>query len=175
MSTNGIATPVSDKIQDTVLGIRISSTDKAAFEKKAQKAGRNLSEWARDTLLDVPEFDPNTRSLKEATLDEMLTNFLTEQAKQYKHFLSTAEQLFAPLAQQMANHREWMKGTLTGFSGDVEQQVGKVTAAIEQQDQRAAARLKDTDRRFYARWIYVCLATFLLSAISGFALGYWRP
>jgi hypothetical protein len=175
VGSNGIATPVSDKIQDSVLGIRISSADKTALEKKAGRAGRSLSEWARDTLLDVPEFDPNTRSLREAALEEMLTNFLTEQAKQYKHFLSTAEQLFAPLAQQMANHREWMKGTLTGFSGDVAQQVARVTTAIEQQDQRAAARLKDADRRFYARWIYLCLAAFLVAAVSGFAFGYWRP
>jgi hypothetical protein len=175
VGSNGIATPVSDKIQDSVLGIRISSADKTALEKKAGKTGRSLSEWARDTLLEVPEFDPNTRSLREATLEEMLTNFLTEEAKQYKHFLSTAEQLFAPLAQQMANHREWMKGTLTGFSGDVTQQVGKVTAAIAQQDQQIAASLKEADRRFYARWIYVCLAAFLMSAVSGFALGYWRP
>jgi uncharacterized membrane protein YccC len=118
---------------------------------------------------------PQTQELRQVLLEQTIEHYLSEGAKQYADFLKAAEQLFAPLAQQMANHREWMKETLTGFSGDISQQVSKVTAAIAQQDQRIAASLKEADRRFYARWIYVCLATFLVAAISGFALGYWRP
>ena len=159
----------------SVLGLRLPIDERTALEEKAKAAGMTLSDWAKETLLGTPTYNPQTQNLRQVLLDETLEHYLNEGAKEYAEFLKAAERLFAPLAHQMSNHREWMRATLTGFSAEVSQQVAKVTEAIDRHDQQAAALLKESDRRFYARWIYVCLAAFLISAVSGFAVGYWRP
>jgi hypothetical protein len=158
----------AESIRDKIVSVKVTATEKELLEHKATTAGKTLSDWLRDTTIEVPAVTPPD-TIREAVLREILTEYSTELAVQYKHFLQLAEALFMPLADQLMNHREWMKGTLqnfsAGFKTDIEecQKIGN----------ESVHRANEIEQRFYSRWLWLCLGAFGLSIVLGVILGKW--
>jgi hypothetical protein len=167
-TVNGLTISQAEQIRDRSITVKVTATEKETLERKAATAEKTISDWLRDTMLEVPAVPPSD-ALREAVLREILSEYSTELAVQYKHFLQLAEALFMPLADQLMNHREWMKGTLqnfsAGFKSDIEecQRIGN----------EAIHQAKESEQRFYTCWLWFCLGAFALSIVLGVLLGKW--
>jgi hypothetical protein len=164
MSTNGIPVPASESVQSASFHIRLTTADKEALSKRAEKAGQNLSEWARERLLELPEYDPRQQELRQALLEETIEHYLTVGAEQYKDFLRAAEKLFGPLTEQLRQHREWERQSRSAFISEIKSAVaeastevaGKLGQAVETIDrahQEMKWAMKQQRHEFYQRWL----------------------